>query len=70
MSTLKFKTNINCGSCVAKVTPALNELTGIDKWDVNINDANKILTVESSQLTAQDIQRTLEKVGYKGEEIK
>jgi hypothetical protein len=25
MKTLKFKTNINCGGCLAKVTPFLNE---------------------------------------------
>ncbi len=29
METLKFKTNINCGGCVAKVTPELNATEGI-----------------------------------------
>ena len=31
MEKLKFKTNINCGGCVAKVTPFLNAETSIDK---------------------------------------
>ena len=36
MKTLKFKTNIKCTGCVAKVTPFLNDEKGIEKWDVDI----------------------------------
>lgn len=46
METLQFKTNINCGGCVAKVTPGLNETEGICHWNVDTNNPNKILTVE------------------------
>ena len=45
METLKFKTNIKCGGCVAKVTPGLNETAGINQWEVDINNPEKILTV-------------------------
>lgn len=70
MKTLKFKTNINCSGCVARVTPTLNGLTGAEKWDVNTADPNKILTIETSQLNAEDVKQALEKAGFKGEEIK
>ncbi|MDF2455941.1 MAG: protein containing heavy-metal-associated domain [Cytophagaceae bacterium] len=69
MKTLKFKTNINCGGCVAKVTPALNELPGIIKWDVDTTAAQKILTVESSNLNADEVKQALSKAGFKGEEM-
>ena len=46
METLKFKTNINCGGCIATVTPVLNTLEGIFKWDVDTANREKILTVE------------------------
>lgn len=69
METLKFKTNINCSGCVAKVTPTLNEMEGIDKWDVNTTDPNKILTIETSQLKPEEIKQALEKAGFKGEAI-
>ena len=44
-TTLKFKTSINCGSCVAKVTPRLNEADFIESWDVDTKNPDKILTV-------------------------
>ena len=31
METLQFKTNINCGGCVAKITPFLNQLENFVK---------------------------------------
>ncbi|MDB5274580.1 MAG: protein containing heavy-metal-associated domain [Chitinophagaceae bacterium] len=69
MKTLKFKTNINCSGCIARVTPTLNSLTGTDKWDVNITDLNKILTIQTSQLDVDDVKQALEKAGFKSEEI-
>ncbi len=70
MKTIKFKTNINCGGCIASVTPTLNGLGGIDKWKVDTTDPNKILTIETSTLNPDDIKSALEKAGFKGEEVK
>lgn len=69
-TTLKFKTNINCGGCVAKVTPHLNEAKGISRWEVNTNDANKILTVHSEGISKEQIIKTVEKAGFKIETIR
>ena len=30
MKTIKFKTNINCGGCISKVTPFLNKQEGVE----------------------------------------
>lgn len=67
MKTLKFKTNINCSGCVAKVTPALDTLEGIDKWSVDTTDPNKILTIDTTTLTAEEIKNTLDKIGFKSD---
>lgn len=64
METLKFKTNINCDRCVAKITPILNSKEGIDKWQVNIADPSKILTVETLPLSAGDIMQEVKKAGF------
>ena len=64
MTTLKFKTNINCSGCVAKVTPFLNDKEGIEKWNVNTEDPDKILTVETCDLTAEEIIDTVKKTGF------
>jgi len=69
MSTLKFKTNINCGGCISKVTPFLDDQQGIDSWNVDTNDPDKILTVESNGATEEDVETTLQKIGFKAEKI-
>ena len=65
MGTLKFKTNIKCGGCIATVTPFLNNIPDITKWEVDTDNPEKILTVEASdELNADTIVNTLEKAGY------
>lgn len=69
MESLKFKTTINCGGCVATVTPHLNQLQGIEKWNVDTANPLKILTVETSGLSPEVIIEKLKTVGYKAELI-
>ncbi|SFN39712.1 copper chaperone [Bizionia echini] len=69
MKTLKFKTNINCGGCVSKVTPFLNKQEGVESWEVDTNNPDKILTVETDSATEEEVKVTLQKVGFKAESI-
>jgi copper chaperone len=70
METLKFKTNIKCGGCIAAVTPHLNTLPEIKKWEVDTQNPDKILTVEGDgALNEKSIINTLEKAGYKADRI-
>lgn len=69
MSKLKFKTTINCENCLARVTPVLDKKEGIKSWNVDIENADKILTVETDSLTAGDIIRTVKRTGFEAEEI-
>ena len=65
MKTLKFKTNISCDGCVAKVTPFLNSNSLIKKWKVDTGNPDKVLTVEGEKIDEQDIITTVQKAGYK-----
>ena len=69
MKKLKFKTNIKCDGCIAKVTPFLNEEKRIANWDVDTLNPNKILTIETEQLDEDGIIATIEKAGFKAEII-
>lgn len=69
MTTLKFKTNIKCGGCIATVTPFINEVTGIEKWEVDTTTADKILTVETESTPASSIEQAVTKAGYTIEAI-
>lgn len=65
MEKTKFKTNIKCSACVAKVTPFLNEVVGENKWQVDLVDPARTLTVENTD--EKKIVEALQKAGYKGE---
>lgn len=68
METLKFKTNINCGGCIAKVTPALNQAVGEGNWQVNTDIPEKTLTI-NTQTPAELIMEKVSAAGFKIEEI-
>lgn len=67
MNTLKFKTNINCGGCLSKVTPFLNDEKNIENWNVNLESDDRILTVETSDLTEEEVKKTVQKAGFNAE---
>lgn len=67
MQTLKFKTNIKCGGCVATVTPFLNKAVGEGHWQVDVQNPDKILTTETDTATPADIRQAIEQAGYKAE---
>lgn len=63
MKTLKFKTNINCNGCVASVTPFLNKIEGIN-WEVDTENPDKILTVETQNIPEEEIIKAIQKAGF------
>lgn len=69
MKTIAFKTNIMCGSCVAKVTPILNEAVGELQWTVDTLNPKKILTVTTQDLNEEEVISAVEKSGYKAEKL-
>jgi copper chaperone len=70
MQTQQFKTNINCGNCVAKVTPFLNELEGLEIWKVDTANPDKLLTVIADEdVTPEQIRETVGKAGFVAEEV-
>jgi len=69
METLKFKTDINCGGCLAKVSPFLNDEKSIEKWEVNTSTPEKTLTVETEETNPEKIISAVQKAGFKIEQI-
>jgi copper chaperone len=68
METNKYKTNVKCTGCVATVTPFLNAAVGENKWEVDLTDPSRVLTVKSDTDTNVVIS-ALEKAGYKAEKL-
>ncbi|RYY49916.1 MAG: heavy metal transport/detoxification protein [Chitinophagaceae bacterium] len=68
MEALKFKTNIKCTGCLAKVTPALNETVGEDNWEVDLQDPNKTLTVVADA-SENEVVAAIKEAGFEAEKV-
>ncbi|WPR77135.1 hypothetical protein [Algoriphagus sp. NG3] len=64
MKTQKFKTNIACGNCLAKVTPILDAEPKINSWSVDLQSEDRILSVESDDITSDEVFKTVLKAGF------
>jgi copper chaperone CopZ len=72
MNTLQFKTNINCGNCIKSVTPFLNALETVDRWQVNTEVTDKILSVETDESeteVTQQVMQAVQEAGFRIESI-
>ena len=63
-----FKTNINCGSCVRSVTGFLDTVPGVTIWRVDVDNPDKILSVEGSVSEAA-IVAAVEEAGFQIEPL-
>lgn len=68
--TLRFKTNLMCNGCKTRITPFLDEKKEIESWELDLESADKVLTVNVAGLQAQEVIDILGKVGYEGELLK
>lgn len=64
MQSLKFKTNINCGGCVKAVTAFLDDVEGIQKWTVDTQNPDKILSVEGETLEVSQVVEAVQDAGF------
>lgn len=70
METVKFKTNIKCSGCVEKVTPFLNESAGVNNWQVDTENPDKVLSIGPKDgISADVIIKAIQQAGYKAERI-
>ncbi len=69
MKQYKFKTNINCSGCVAKVTPHLNAAEDVKEWKVDTANPDKVLMVETENLEEDEVEAIIAKAGFKAESL-
>ncbi|QXP68074.1 heavy-metal-associated domain-containing protein [Polaribacter sp. AHE13PA] len=69
MTTVKYKTNIHCGSCIKSVTPALNNLDNVDLWKVDLEHDDKILEVTLDDEDKNSVVEAVKSAGFEIEEI-
>jgi len=63
-----FKTNINCSNCIKSVSPFLNKEIDIDHWEVDTENADKILKVQTD-LAKEEVVKIVEAAGFEAEPL-
>ena len=69
MNILIFKTNIRLKKDVGIITPLLSADESIVQWNVDRDDADKVLRVVSTSNDPLDIIKTINGAGYHCEEL-
>lgn len=63
----KFKTNLKCAGCIAKVQPLLDDIKEINKWSVDLTTPERILTVEMKAEEPFLVAKVFSDAGYRAE---
>ena len=69
MDILIFKTNLENPDLVNRAKPLIQNLEGISRWNVDIQDCDNVLRIEASRLSPRFVEYTLQKAGYYCEEL-
>ena len=69
MSEARFKTTIQCNSCLSKVTPKLNEFLEEQSWSVDLESDDRILTVNDDNVSIDVVVSAVKSVGFEIEEL-
>lgn len=66
MTVVIFYTNITAEHDVQRLAPALENIPGIIRWTVDLDDSDKVLRVVALSDIASDILQLLQAHGYCG----
>jgi hypothetical protein len=69
MDILIFKTNLYSPERISQIEPVLQNIKGINRWNVDIHDCDNVLRIEATELSPRSIETILQEAGYFCEEL-
>jgi copper chaperone len=69
MEILVFKTDVRSKKRVNEITPHLQKMKGIIKWNVDLQDVDKVLRIECASISPDAIEKILQQAGYYCKEL-
>lgn len=69
LEVLVFRTNIRFKKDLKLIGPVLDKQAGVQRWNVDREDSDKVLRVESRTLRAGDIIQLVTRAGFDCEEL-
>ena len=65
MTTLRFKTNIESGNCVADVSNFIDRVNNVKNWEVHVANPDKILVVRGNDIKVETVLGAVKSAGFK-----
>ncbi len=69
MDILIFKTNLENPELINRAGPLLQNIRGIKRWNVDMQDCDNVLRIESTELSPRSVEDILQNAGYYCEEL-
>lgn len=69
MDILVFKTNLENPELVTKAQPLIQNIRGIKRWNVDMQDCDNVLRIEAEEVSPRSIENILQNAGYYCEEL-
>ena len=69
MEVLVFKTNLRFSRDLSKINSVINSEKRIQRWNVDRDDIDKVLRIESNNLRPAEVIKLIETAGYHCEEL-
>lgn len=69
MEVLVLKTNIRYKKNVRAVAPLLNGRNSISRWNIDLEDIDKVLRIESDNMELTEVVQLIQEAGFHCEEL-
>ena len=69
MDILIFKTNLNTPQLISEAKPLIQNIQGIRRWNVDMQDCDNVLRIEAEQVSPRSVESILKSAGYFCEEL-
>jgi hypothetical protein len=60
----RYRTDLHCGACVARVGPLLDAAPDVTRWSADTTGPQAVLTVEGDDITAERVDALIRPAGY------
>jgi tRNA G26 N,N-dimethylase Trm1 len=69
MDVLILKTNIRFKKEVKAVAPLLDGQDSISRWNIDLNDIDKVLRIEANDMELTEVVQLIQEAGFQCEEL-
>ncbi len=69
MEVLILKTNIRYKKDVKEVAPLLDGQDNISRWNIDLNDIDKVLRIEANDIELTEVVQLIQEAGFHCEEL-